>query len=117
MEFFDTVIVPQLGHVQTAGGDGGAGGGAIAAFENTADLIGRDLSLCAIDNGACHGSCHVVEDAVGTDFTQDQLIWALYLEMVNGADGGFDIGTHRAYSGKIMCAYKGRGRLGHDSLV
>ena len=113
----NVLVIPQPGHIQPAGWDGGAGEGAVARVQDGGDVLRGQLALGGIDHSAHHGPDHVVEEAVGAHPALDQLPLPLHLEVVDGAYGGTGLGAHGAHRPKVVGAHELAGGPLHHRLV
>lgn len=53
---------------ERAGGHRGAGGAAVAAFDDSSELLNGDFASTDIDECANYGANHVAQETVGSDF-------------------------------------------------
>ena len=78
LEIFHTVVIPQVGHVKSAGRYCGAGSGAVTGIQDGADLGRFDFSFRRINHGTCHGTGHVIKEAICADPQTDPYNYTVY---------------------------------------
>ena len=99
------------------GGGGGTGVGAVLTFQQSGDVVRRDLALGGVDAGAYHGPDHIVKEAVGAHPAGDHVALPGNVEVVDRADGGFGFSAHGAHTGEVVGAHKVGGGFLHHSFV
>ena len=74
-------------------GHGGAGGAAVFAFDDLAELFYGHLVAADLDEGADDGAHHVAQEAVGGDGEHPLLVFVGPLSVGDAAVVGLDVGV------------------------